>query len=544
MTTVRFIPARAGNTSSPAAAASRPSVHPRSRGEHQSAASPIQPRVGSSPLARGTQRQRLLGGDPNRFIPARAGNTPRCGIIPAWTPVHPRSRGEHFDERLSRPRVDGSSPLARGTRRSASCLIFVRRFIPARAGNTAIGVTGRDLTPVHPRSRGEHEVGDLVGGAGNGSSPLARGTRTRTEYVLVRRRFIPARAGNTGAPSATSGWLAVHPRSRGEHRFSVRTKLSVTGSSPLARGTLPPIEPVPEAARFIPARAGNTAARRRACRRWAVHPRSRGEHSNHRRAFVASSGSSPLARGTPRPPPPSRWPHRFIPARAGNTVDRVCCRTRSPVHPRSRGEHARKAPAAAAASRFIPARAGNTRWSRPTRGSTTVHPRSRGEHPRQMRRSYPGHGSSPLARGTPLRTAGRRRPHRFIPARAGNTAGSCGCCTASPVHPRSRGEHRSIATTTPASSGSSPLARGTRRRSRGAGPADTVHPRSRGEHRCQRSPSRRGNGSSPLARGTQGGELSAREKRRFIPARAGNTGSAWPPHPALPVHPRSRGEHR
>ncbi len=50
---------------------------------------------------------------------------------------------------------------------------------------------------------------------------------------------------------------------------------------------------------------------------------------------------------------------------------------------------------------------------------------------------------------------------RFIPARAGNTSGIGRTIFSPPVYPRSRGEHMPTDDTDPASSGLSPLARGT-----------------------------------------------------------------------------------
>ena len=51
-----------------------------------------------------------------RFIPAGAGNTPSTAKPSACNPVHPRWRGEHHVFKNSASTVDGSSPLARGTR--------------------------------------------------------------------------------------------------------------------------------------------------------------------------------------------------------------------------------------------------------------------------------------------------------------------------------------------------------------------------------------------------------------------------------------------
>ena len=177
---------------------------------------------GSSPLARGTLRSSSLAPPLQRFIPARAGNTPDERLCRRPCPVHPRSRGEHWVPRRIPPGHLGSSPLARGTRAREQRLDEQHRFIPARAGNTVWSVPHPYPIAVHPRSRGEHEMGGVESRLADGSSPLARGTRAAQAPQLPRGRFIPARAGNT-APGRPGGRTRpVHPRSRGEHEKSRR----------------------------------------------------------------------------------------------------------------------------------------------------------------------------------------------------------------------------------------------------------------------------------------------------------------------------------
>ena len=94
----------------------------------------------------------------------------------------------------------------------------MRRFSPARAGNTSVARLSRLRPTVQPRSRGEH------------------GAYAHTETEIDR--FSPARAGNTLSLAALSMYS--------------------DGSAPLARGTLIEGERAEEASRFSPARAGNT----------------------------------------------------------------------------------------------------------------------------------------------------------------------------------------------------------------------------------------------------------------------------------------------
>ena len=335
----RFIPARAGNTASSTSRQRSASVHPRSRGEHQPIACRRGARVGSSPLARGTRAAGRASRWSGRFIPARAGNTRWLTKERPRSSVHPRSRGEHREELIQRRRAAGSSPLARGTRGTARTARAANRFIPARAGNTMWSSISTAAPTVHPRSRGEHFWPAPGAALVAGSSPLARGTRLRPRERCGWGRFIPARAGNTAPSPAASTDAAVHPRSRGEHPMEPVVRWRCSGSSPLARGTRVHPGPEPSFVRFIPARAGNTSRRGRRRTSRPVHPRSRGEHAIKMAIAVIGIGSSPLARGTPGDLCPECDWTRFIPARAGNTRGRRSAPTRSPVHPRSRGEH-------------------------------------------------------------------------------------------------------------------------------------------------------------------------------------------------------------
>ena len=278
-----------------------------------------------------------------RFIPARAGNTLKCFSCSSHPAVHPRSRGEHAQDIHPDRALFGSSPLARGTPGPWDRGAHSSRFIPARAGNTSRSPTSRRDSTVHPRSRGEHTFRPCSTRLFGGSSPLARGTRSSLRAVPISHRFIPARAGNTVVCPSSSRASAVHPRSRGEHGHADEIQVASYGSSPLARGTRPtPSDRVTS----VP-----------------VHPRSRGEHSRMRLPSTAPSGSSPLARGTLSSRRERDAGLRFIPARAGNTARTSCAARASAVHPRSRGEHVVVTAA-----------------------------------------THPDYGSSPLARGTPVRT--------------------------------------------------------------------------------------------------------------------------------------------
>ena len=273
----------------------------------------------------------------------------------------------------------------------------------------------------------------------------------------------------------------------------------------------------------------------------------------------------------------------LIPARAGSTTPTTSCRPPQRAHPRSRGEHdvrqssfafvpgssplARGALAQGArrvrVSGLIPARAGSTRPPSHRPARTRAHPRSRGEHTYDPVADEDRVGSSPLARGAHRRRHGPALRGGLIPARARSTPGAASATAAARAHPRWRGEHDPARHGVACDRGSSPLARGARRRhARGpqgpgliparagstagctsGGGVARAHPRSRGEHVRRVTRTTRSRGSSPLARGALGGLGIGRGAHGLIPARAGSTRPRRRSSCAGRAHPRSRGEH-
>ena len=233
----------------------------------------------------------------------------------------------------------------------------------------------------------------------SGSSPQARGTRLRAATHPDRNRFIPAGAGNASVATAPMPAAMVHPRRRGERGGALYLPNVAAGSSPQARGTLLGPSGVGKTTRFIPAGAGNASHLKKESMIWPVHPRRRGERGVTRHSTENTPGSSPQARGTPLQDDSDVVVRRFIPAGAGNALP-----------------------------------------SRPTRWPRSVHPRRRGERGLALSDQGKTYGSSPQARGTPRRLERARRALRFIPAGAGNAVVGPAGSGKTTVHPRRRGE--------------------------------------------------------------------------------------------------------
>ncbi len=158
-----------------------------------------------------------------------AGNGDFAACSPVQRSVCPRSRGEQWRSICARRAACGLSPLARGTALNAMWAEKLARFIPARAvyprsrglsplaRGTGLSISAlRFSAAVYPRSRGEQLPYPPSDPHPPGLSPLARGTGQQLIVRRLRRRFIPARAGNRRVRKMPIETPTVYPRSRGE----------------------------------------------------------------------------------------------------------------------------------------------------------------------------------------------------------------------------------------------------------------------------------------------------------------------------------------
>ncbi len=273
----RITPARAGTGSAATFPAAWPSDHPRSRGDRLSPRRAGRLRGGSPPLARGPASRPTRRAERVRITPARAG-TGR-GSRPTWpgTSDHPRSRGDRASQISSAPRAVGSPPLARGPVTALYVRPALTRITPARAGTGGPDPRCSRHGADHPRSRGDRCTRAPGRRSNGGSPPLARGPGRVQAIRPARSRITPARAGTGARSSARPGPATDHPRSRGDRPCPIPRHASSSGSPPLARG---PVELSDDDAlqlRITPARAGTGGTTTRSMTRTPDHPRSRGD---------------------------------------------------------------------------------------------------------------------------------------------------------------------------------------------------------------------------------------------------------------------------
>ena len=255
------------------------------------------------------------------------------------------------------------------------------------------------------------------------------------------------------------------------------------GSSPRKRGT-PASDRIPAKwIRIIPAQAGN--ARPRAPRRAADpdHPRASGERQKPLGADLATAGSSPRKRGTPRLLLRHVGHLRIIPAQAGNAQAESSRAPSRPDHPRASGERTitsgapstwvgsspRKrgtqdfALGAVTINRIIPAQAGNASLKKYALRAVSDHPRASGERGEPSAVTRRTRGSSPRKRGTRGLLDHAREARRIIPAQAGNAPRSRPRRGTRADHPRASGERFTPGAYRAVIGGSSPRKRGTRK---------------------------------------------------------------------------------
>ena len=273
------------------------SDHPRACGANDLSFTDLRGADGSSPRVRGKLLHGRLLRRQRRIIPARAGQTSACVRTSPTRSDHPRACGANNGTYLSFEPSTGSSPRVRGKHAITANSLNQSRIIPARAGQTMVGLLYTFNRPDHPRACGANLWLLPVTWLLPGSSPRVRGKPSKGAKHGNRPRIIPARAGQTSGSCRSHGFCPDHPRACGANLPKEQNMATDPGSSPRVRGK--PFQRFGRRSdcRIIPARAGQTPVwKGRECG-ITDHPRACGANSLFVFLFFLLFGSSPRVRG-------------------------------------------------------------------------------------------------------------------------------------------------------------------------------------------------------------------------------------------------------
>ena len=156
-----LIPAHAGKTSRSASPARSSRAHPRSRGENACECSAHEGVCGSSPLTRGKRTPGHACHGPGGLIPAHAGKTACARASTSRPSAHPRSRGENYTLGGTASVCSGSSPLTRGKLMSLRIPTDTSAAHPrSRGENVEPGDDHRATNGSSPLTRGKRHPPD------------------------------------------------------------------------------------------------------------------------------------------------------------------------------------------------------------------------------------------------------------------------------------------------------------------------------------------------------------------------------------------------
>ena len=190
-------------------------VYPRPRGGTRRALPYAVNQRGLSPPTRGNPPAIIWERTVKGSIPAHAGE-PRVAPLPlARTTVYPRPRGGTRRVWAWGWACRGLSPPTRGNPGEAASRAVRRRSIPAHAGEPVQRGRNRRRIQVYPRPRGGTRLRGWDGRAARGLSPPTRGNQRQGDKGCGGRGSIPAHAGEPIQPIGARTTPQVYPRPRG-----------------------------------------------------------------------------------------------------------------------------------------------------------------------------------------------------------------------------------------------------------------------------------------------------------------------------------------
>ena len=186
---------------------------------------------------------------------------------------------------------------------------------------------------------GENKHTTLCRSSRRGSSPRVRGKRHSRVKQLASLGLIPACAGKTQARKRACAISRAHPRVCGENLLLRESDRAKRGSSPRVRGKRCPCGEAGPACGLIPACAGKTSRTSSCFCSSAAHPRVCGENGLGAPEFTHEFGSSPRVRGKQHLRIRDQLSNGLIPACAGKTMYSIGRPVEIRAHPRVCGEN-------------------------------------------------------------------------------------------------------------------------------------------------------------------------------------------------------------
>ena len=293
----RSIPACAGEPCGAPGRRPSPGVYPRVCGGTLFGLRSTDPRAGLSPRVRGNLAAER-GGDPRRgSIPACAGEPPPWGRCATSARVYPRVCGGTVLSLGASPKRWGLSPRVRGNRRAAGPGHVRKRSIPACAGEPTDRPPPSTGRRVYPRVCGGTRAGHARAVAQRGLSPRVRGNLERLPEEVQHLGSIPACAGEPKERKVARPRTRVYPRVCGGTGMTPAPTWHEEGLSPRVRGNPLACRPGEAGAWSIPACAGEPASLALSTpQRW-VYPRVCGGTAARSTSATSASGLSPRVRG-------------------------------------------------------------------------------------------------------------------------------------------------------------------------------------------------------------------------------------------------------
>ena len=192
---MRSIPACAGEPHPYGRKQELPPVYPRVRGGTMKEEIPEGSSKGLSPRARGNRCSSGSRRSRSRSIPACAGEPSIVASLMPSQGVYPRVRGGTLRHIGSNLLGSGLSPRARGNPIELAIAANPQRSIPACAGEPQLSTGFSTGSPVYPRVRGGTGAMAFARLRSNGLSPRARGNPSSHARIMPSTRSIPACAG-------------------------------------------------------------------------------------------------------------------------------------------------------------------------------------------------------------------------------------------------------------------------------------------------------------------------------------------------------------